>query len=285
MTSFLNKLQHLAQQFSQAKASHLVYRAQTRVIEFHRDAHKGPEVPPVLLKGVWTMTEGTRGCCTQVFQFSAGHSTNLLRSLTRVWWWQVSGAVTFAVPHSSFLTLMAILSPKQLWHFLMKQEHGADPSLTTGWAESSSPQSLGDALLPHHHRGAALSICIIPKTRGWDWCCLWGSPEHKHLPFSLLPHEYSCAQFSSKGGEKEAPVTNSQAHFTSRHCKTQIMSTRHSLFHLYCKHWSMKPSDLLWKSPQGKKKWPILRLFYSSVVKPWKDNICISTVILKSVYL
>lgn len=137
---------------------------------------------------------------------------------------------------------------------------------------------------PHHHRAAALSIftethrdgtCVLPVGESWA----------QTPPILSFPCEHCCSQFSSKGGEKEPPANSNQAHLISRHWETQKTKHKDILFSICIASTGVWNLHTSFERVTGTKKRPNLRLFYSSVVKPWKDNICLSAVILKSVYL
>lgn len=190
----------------------------------------------------------------------------------------------FAIPHSSFPTLMAILSPKQLWHFLMEQEHNTDP-LTTSWVNPAALIHWGMLCSPHHHRDAALRIftkthrdgtCVLPVGKSWAQ----PQPILSPFPMSLTVHNSA-----AKEGKRrhQSPVTKHILH--SRHWKTWTISIK--IFSVLSvlqalEYESFRPPL---KESSGKKKQLNPRLFYSSVMRPQKDNICLSAVILKSVYL
>lgn len=121
----------------------------------------------------------------------------------------------FAVPHSYFLILMALLSPKQLWHFLMEQEHNTDPPLITSWVNPAALIHMGLLCSPHHHRDAALNI--FTKTHRDGTCELpVGKSRAQPQPIlSPFPMSSTVDNSAAKEGKRrhQSPVTKHILHF------------------------------------------------------------------------
>lgn len=52
---------------------------------------------------------------------------------------------------------------------------------------TQQPSLTGGCSAPHVTTELQLSVLSLRHTEMGFVCCLWGSPEHQHLPFSLLP--------------------------------------------------------------------------------------------------